>query len=329
LKPKTLTLGTRGSELALRQAEMVEAVLCAALPDLEVVRKVIATTGDKRPDLRFSEFTDGDRLDKGIFTKELEMALHSGEIDFAVHSLKDVPTVLDETFMIAAVLPRAPIEDVLISREGYTLETLPAGAKIGTSSVRRIRQMMWLRPDVECVEIRGNVPTRLRKVCAPSELDAVLLAKAGLVRLGYLRESAAGVTGIVPMSSAETGEVANQLASLQAAILPCEIFLPAAGQGAIGIEARKNDTATLEALAAINHVATFARVTAEREFLHLLKAGCQTPIGAHTFINGDTLHMSVCVFNEADATQPPKQLQAEGPVAEPHRLAAALVAQLN
>lgn len=292
---------------------MVEAALRAAHPDLIVERKVIATTGDKRPDLRFSEFTEGDRLDKGIFTKELEIALQSGEIDFAVHSLKDVPTVLDPGFLIAAVLPRAPIEDVLVSREGYTLETLPPGAKIGTSSVRRIRQMLWRRPDVECVEIRGNVPTRVRKLFLPSELDAVLLAKAGLVRLGLLSDDGISIDD----------------QKLAAAVLPCDLFLPAAGQGAIGIEARRNDTATLDALEAINHSETFARVTAERQFLHLLKAGCQTPIGAHTSISGAVLSMKVCVFNENDTSQPPTELEAKAPVSEPLALAAALVAQMN
>jgi len=308
-----LRLGTRGSELALCQAEMVEAALKAAHPDLTVERVVIATIGDKRPDLRFSEFAVGERLDKGIFTKELEIALQRGAIDFAVHSLKDVPTVLDPGFLIAAVLPRAAIEDVLISREGYTLETLPPGAKIGTSSVRRIRQMLWRRPDVQCVEIRGNVPTRVRKLFLPSELDAVLLAKAGLVRLRLLDENGITIDG----------------QNLPATVLPCDLFLPAAGQGAVGIEARRGDTVTLSALEAINHKDTFARVTAEREFLHLLKAGCQTPIGAHTAISGDTMTMKVCVFNEDDQSQPPKELQAEAPLSEPLALAAALVAQLN
>ena len=154
MNPESLILGTRGSELALRQTEMVTAALRAAHPSLEVTQKIISTIGDKRTDLRFSEFTEGGHLDKGIFTKELEIALAAGEIDAAVHSLKDVPTELDAAFMIAATLPRAPIEDVLVSRDGFDLKTLPAGAKIGTSSVRRIRQLQWLRPDVVCVEMK-------------------------------------------------------------------------------------------------------------------------------------------------------------------------------
>lgn len=303
-----MILGTRGSELALRQTDMVMAALRAAHPTLQVERKIIATTGDKRQDLRFSEFTEGGRLDKGIFTKELELALESGEIDAAVHSLKDVPTEIAGHFCIAAVLPRAPIEDVLVSRDGWTLQTLPANAKVGTSSVRRIRQITWLRPDVNCVEIRGNVPTRLRKLFLPSELDAVLLARAGVERLGLFSEGAITVDGKM----------------LHAVVLPCDEFLPAAGQGAIGIEARRDDVATLEALKAISHSETFTRVTAEREFLHLLRAGCQTPIGAYTEIQNEALRMKVCVFNEADPKQKPLEAEASGSDSAPLTVAADL-----
>ncbi len=314
-----LILGTRGSELALRQAEMVATALQAALPELRVEREIISTVGDRRPDLRFREFTDGPHLDKGIFTKELETALAAGEIDAAVHSLKDVPTEIADTFCIAATLPRAPIEDVLVSRDGFTWQTLPAGAKIGTSSVRRIRQLQWLRPDVTCVEIRGNVPTRVKKLIAPSDLDGVLLARAGLERLGLL-----GGTGLQPVCATGILPVVIDAFTLHASILPCAEFLPAAGQGAIGIEARQNDSRTLAALRAINHAETFARVTAEREFLHLLKAGCQTPIGAHTWIEGQTLHMKVLVFDEAASGAPPFAAEDSGPLSNPRSVAAAL-----
>jgi len=300
-----MILGTRGSELALRQTEMVMATLREAHPALQVGRRIIATTGDKRTDLRFSEFTEGGRLDKGIFTKELEVALAAGEIDAAVHSLKDVPTELDAAFTIAATLPRASVEDVLVSRDGFDWETLPAGARIGTSSVRRIRQLQWLRPDVACVEIRGNVPTRVKKLIAPSGLDGVLLARAGLERLGLLSEGLVTIDG----------------AGLRAAILPCSEFLPAAGQGAIGIEARRADARTLGLLRAVNHAGTFARITAEREFLHLLEAGCQTPIGAHTWIDGTVLHMKVRVFSESDPGAPPLEAAASAPLAAPEKAA--------
>jgi hydroxymethylbilane synthase len=313
LKTDTLILGTRGSELALRQTDMVMAALRAAHPALHVERKIIATTGDKRQDLRFSEFTEGGRLDKGIFTKELELALDAGEIDAAVHSLKDVPTEIPAQFCIAAVLPRAPVEDVLVSRDGWTVQTLPKNAKVGTSSVRRIRQLTWLRHDVTCVEIRGNVPTRLRKLFQPSELDAVLLARAGVDRLGLLSGDKITVDG----------------KTLHAAILPCDEFLPAAGQGAIGIEARRDDAKALELLDAINHAETFARVSTERHFLHLLRAGCQTPIGAYTEIKGDTLRMKVRVFDESNLRGEPQESEASGPASAPTHVAAELAKRIQ
>lgn len=292
---------------------MVEATLRNAHPTLEVQRIVIATTGDKRPDLRFKEFLQGERLDKGIFTKELEIALHQQTIDIAVHSLKDVPTILDDAFQISAVLERAPIDDVLISREPYTLDSLPKGAKIGTSSVRRIRQLQWLRPDLQCVEIRGNVPTRIKKLTPPSELDAILLARAGLLRLNLLHDNHVTIDNL----------------HYPASILPCEKFLPAAGQGAIGIESRKTDTHTNQLLSTINHQHTFARVSAERHFLHLLKAGCQTPIGVHTQLNETNLHFTAWVFNEQDPTAPPQIVQTTAPSSTPHQAAATAAAQIS
>lgn len=308
-----MIIGTRGSELALRQAAMVIDALVAAHPGIEVTRKVIATTGDKRTDLRFSEFTDAGRFDKGIFTKELEAALGAGEIDAAVHSLKDVPTEIDPGFVIAATLPRAAVEDVLVSRDGLTLHSIPPGARIGTSSVRRIRQLRWLRPEAVCVEIRGNVPTRVRKLIPPSTLDAVLLARAGLERLGLLEGAAVSIDG----------------RSLAATILPCDEFLPAAGQGAIAIEARRGDAGSLGLLRGIGHAETLARVSAEREFLRLLRAGCQTPIGAHTWIAEGRLHLRVRVFGEGDGGGPPFEGSASAPLAEPELAAAELAQRLG
>jgi hydroxymethylbilane synthase len=301
-------LGTRGSELALKQAEMVENALRSAHPGLRVERKIITTTGDKRTDLRFSEFAQQAHLDKGIFTKELELALESGEIDLAVHSLKDVPSDLSPQFCIAAVLPRANTEDVLITREPWALETLPPGSKIGTSSVRRIRQLKWRRPDLEAVEIRGNVPTRVRKLFSSSGLDGVLLARAGLERLGLLGQD------VVNLDDRQ----------LPARILDATYFPPAAGQGAIGLETRTDDVATRNLLAAINHPPTFVSVQAEREFLRLLGAGCQTPVGAQTSIEGGDLHMRVLVFDEQFAEAPPIEAEASGSAKEPHALAARL-----
>ena len=308
----SITLGTRGSELALTQTRMVTELLQAAHPGLEVVRQIIQTSGDKRQDLRFSEFNAAANVDKGIFIKELEIALEKSEIDAAVHSLKDVPSDLAAGFTIAAVLARAPIEDVLITRQPCTLETLPQGARVGTSSVRRAAQLKWLRPDVEIVEIRGNVPTRVKKVLGEQPLDAVLLAAAGLLRLGLMKD----------------GQIEIEGQTLAALTLNPTTFLPAAGQGAIAIECRAGDMATIQVLRALNDAETEARVTVEREFLKLLGAGCQTPVGAHTWVQGDQLTMSVRVFNEADLSAAPVELEATAPLAEPKALAADLAKQV-
>ncbi len=307
-----LTLGTRGSELALTQTTMVTAELQAAHPHLRIERQIIQTSGDKRQDLRFSEFSDVAQVDKGIFIKELEIALENSQIDAAVHSLKDVPSDLAAGFTIAAVLPRAPIEDVLVSAHPYTLETLPQGARVGTSSVRRAAQLKFLRPDVQIVEIRGNVPTRVKKVIGENALDAVLLAAAGLLRLGLMKDEQIQIEGTV----------------LCALTLDPVKFLPAAGQGAIAIECRSGDEATITAIRALNHPETESRVTAEREFLKILGAGCQTPVGAHTWITDGQLHMSVRVFNEADLSLPPVERATHRPVQEAAQLAADLAAML-
>ncbi len=312
-RPHRITLGTRGSDLALRQTELVTAMLRERHPRLEIKRKIIATAGDKRPDLRLSEFSQGQApiVDKGIFIKELEAALAAGEIDAAVHSLKDVPSELSPQFVIAAVLPRAAIEDVLITREPQTLASLPKGARAGTSSVRRARQLRWLRPDIEVVEIRGNVPTRVRKVLSDSGgLDAVLLAAAGLLRLGLLNANLSRL------------HIDDQ--TLHALVLDESQFLPAAGQGAIAIETRADDTQTRDWAESISHPETFTRITAEREFLRLLKAGCQTPVGVRTWIHDGILRMAVRVFSETNAAAPPIELQGSCPASLPLQVAAEL-----
>jgi hydroxymethylbilane synthase len=305
---RPLILGTRGSELALKQTEMVTAVLQAAHPGLAVERRIIQTSGDKRQDLRFSEFAGVAQVDKGIFIKELEIALERGEIDAAVHSLKDVPSDLAPGFEIAAVMPRAPIEDVLITRESCTLETLPKGARVGTSSVRRAAQIKWLRPDVEIVEIRGNVPTRVKKVLGEAPLDAVLLAAAGLIRLGLLKDGRIEIEGAV----------------LHGLTLDPRQFLPAAGQGAIAMECRTGDDSTRSLLRAINHADTETRVIAERDFLRLLGAGCQTPVGAHTWLQDGELFMAVRVFNEANLAEKPVEMEMHAPDSLPRQLSSSL-----
>jgi hydroxymethylbilane synthase len=312
-----ITLGTRGSELALKQTTMVTALLNAADAAVVVERKIIHTAGDKRPDLKFSEFSQGDNpvVDKGIFIKELEIALQAGEIDAAVHSLKDVPSELGSEFVIAAVLERAPIEDVLISRGKHTIDTLPKGARVGTSSVRRARQLTWLRPDLDVVQLRGNVPTRLRKCLGEGGLDAIMLAAAGLLRLDLL--------------DLETSTISIDNQTLHAQVLDPVQFYPAAGQGAIAIEARAGDQPTLDCLAKLNHAPTALRITVEREFLTILGAGCQTPVGARTWIEAGQLHMSVRVFSETDLQAEPREATASGPVNDPLSLARQLAREVQ
>lgn len=310
-----IILGTRGSELALTQTTMVTAALQTAQPHLTIERQIIQTSGDKRQDLRFSEFAGVAQVDKGIFIKELEIALENSQIDAAVHSLKDVPSDLAAGFTIAAVLPRAAIEDVLITRDAHTLEDLPQGARVGTSSVRRAAQLKLLRPDLEIVEIRGNVPTRVKKVLGDQPLDAVLLAAAGLLRLGLL--------------NANLNHIHIEGQTIHALVLDPVKFLPAAGQGAIAIECRAGDEATIHAIRSLNHPETEVRVTAEREFLKILGAGCQTPVGAHTWIEDGQLHMAVRVFNEDNLSAAPVERQASRPVHEAKELAADLASMLG
>jgi hydroxymethylbilane synthase len=315
--PNQLILGTRGSELALTQTTTVESLLRSALPALEVEKQIIQTSGDKRQDLRFAEFAKatGGVIDKGIFIKELEMALERRDVDAAVHSLKDVPSDLGRNFLIAAVLQRANVEDVLVSAQAFkSIKDLPVGARVGTSSVRRMRQLKWMRPDVEVVEIRGNVPTRVRKVTGEHALDAVLLAAAGLERLGLL-------TG-----SRKT--IALDDLYLHALVLDCHEFLPAAGQGAIAIETLAADQVSRERVRLLNHSDTEYRVLAEREFLRVLGAGCQTPVGALTWVDGKRLNMRVRVFSETDPERPPQELEDDAPLSSPLTLARRLAAMV-
>jgi hydroxymethylbilane synthase len=313
---KHVILGTRGSELALMQTTMVTGALQEAVADLKVEREIIHTIGDKRTDLRFADFHGGavPLADKGIFIKELEVALDEGRVHAAVHSLKDVPSELEDRFQIAAVLPRAPIEDVLITREAVSLETLKLGARVGTSSVRRARQLKWLRPDVRIVEIRGNVATRVRKVLGEEPLDAVMLAAAGLLRLGLM--------------DAAKGELVMDGVKLAALALDPMVFLPAAGQGAVAVECLMGSGEVRELMRGINDAETEVRVSAEREFLRILGAGCQTPVGAHTWVTGGELHMRVRVFNEQDEAAAPVEREGKAGVGEAMGLAGELAAGL-
>ncbi len=247
-----MTIGTRGSPLALAQAEMVRRALAAACPELAepdaVAVRVIRTSGDRFLDRPLTEIGG-----KGLFTKEIEEALLAGEIQVAVHSMKDVPTELPAGLEIAACLPRADPRDAMIGPADTALAGLPAGAVIGTASLRRAAQVRAMRPDLRIVNLRGNVQTRLRKV-REGAITATFLAAAGLERLGLLGE-------------------ANRL-------LDAEEMLPAVGQGAIGIEVRSDDRRTLDFLARIDHLDTRLCVEAERVFLAALDGSCRTPIAA-------------------------------------------------
>jgi hydroxymethylbilane synthase len=246
-----IRIGTRGSKLALAQADLICRALTGAHPGLAapgaLEPAVIRTTGDRITDRPLAELGG-----KGMFCKELEAALLERRIDLAVHSIKDLPTWLPDGLVIGAVLERADPRDALIARAPTTLAGLPERALIGTASVRRKAQLLARRPDLRVVNFRGNVDTRLRKLAA-GEVDAILLAQAGLSRLGF---ESRGV-----------------------AVLSPEEVLPAVGQGAIGVECRADDAATLALLAAIDHPASSACVRAERALLAALDGSCHTPIG--------------------------------------------------
>jgi hydroxymethylbilane synthase len=256
-----LRIGSRGSPLALVQAREVQSRIAEAA-GIEAARieiKVIRTTGDVVQDRPLAEAGG-----KGLFTKEIEEALLAGSIDLAVHSSKDLPTILPAGLVLAGFPPREDARDAFISRKAASLRELPPGAVVGTASPRRQALVKRLRPDVTAAMLRGNVETRLRKLEA-GEVDATLLAVAGLKRLGLL----AAVT----------------------AILDPDTFVPAVGQGAIGIEARADDAKTRAFVEAIDDADTAAAVAAERAFLAVLDGSCRTPIGGHAKIEGGTLRV--------------------------------------
>lgn len=287
--PITLRVGTRGSDLALYQADVTEGALECAFPELKLERRIIKTTGDRRTDVALADVAKEEGVfDKGVFIKELELALEDGTIDLAVHSLKDMPTVLEDGFELAAVLPRAAVRDVLVTRDGSDLMDLAAGSRVGTSSVRRAKQVEYIRPDLKIVDLRGNVPTRLEKLRDGDEHDAILLAEAGLVRLGYLLDTPHG----------DHGERLVGFSGLMAVRLPEEEFYPAAGQGAIGLEIRWSDKQTRMLAKTIECIPTWTRITAEREFLRLLDGGCHTPVGVYSTLKNGLITMKARVFPE-------------------------------
>lgn len=242
-----LRIGSRGSQLALWQANHIAGLLRGQGHTVEI--QIIRTTGDRLQEVSFAQVGS-----KGMFTKEIEEALADGRVDLAVHSLKDLPTELPELFTLAATPPRVDPRDALVSVHYENLAALPNAARVGTSSQRRRAQLKSLRPDIEALEFRGNVDTRLRKL-GEGQVDAILLAAAGLDRLG------------------RTDWIRQRLAPKD--------FCPAAGQGCLGIETRKDDAETLAAVAFLDDADTRFAVTAERAALAALGGGCQVPIGVH------------------------------------------------
>ncbi len=260
--PKThLRIGSRGSQLALWQANHIRALLEARRHTVEI--EIIKTTGDKILDVALAKVGT-----KGMFTKEIEEALAEGRIDLAVHSLKDLPTEISSGFKIAAITKREDPRDVFCSQKYQSLDDLRRGARVGTSSLRRQAQLKALRNDLELHPLRGNVDTRLRKL-ADGEYDAIILAAAGLSRLGK-----------------------NQF---MRHVLPAEVMCPAAGQGALAIEIRAGDFATAELVKFLDDGAARLTTTCERALLSKLGGGCQVPIGALAELRGDRLHLDAIV----------------------------------
>jgi hydroxymethylbilane synthase len=266
---KALRIGTRGSALALWQARSIARAL-RETTGVEPEIVIIKTSGDKFQQTSFSQIGT-----KGIFIKELEDALLDERIDLAVHSMKDVPTEMPEGLMIASIGKREDVRDALLSTSGATLSSLPQGARVGTSSLRRQSQLLHARRDLRVLELRGNVDTRIEKL-KRGDYDAIVLAKAGLDRLGL------------------SGNISQ--------VLPQDISLPAAGQGAIGIEVRTKDAETLRVLAALEDAESRSAVTAERSALAGLGGGCQVPIGAWGRVENGKLWLDVVVLSP-DGTQ--------------------------
>lgn len=295
-----LVLASRGSRLALAQSQWVRARLLERFSDLSVRIETFVTKGDRMLDVTLAKIGG-----KGLFIKEIEEALLRRQADFAVHSMKDVPAALPPGLSIVAVPPRASAYDVLITRDGRTLEDLPRGAVIGTSSLRRAVLLRRLRPDLVVEPLRGNVDTRLRRLL-DGDFDAVVLASAGLSRLGLtgrgrgtsdaiepdidasepIEARLGGSGAIEPGAGGQDRPIADPSRWTAVALDP-EVFIPAVGQGALGIEAREEDAAVIERLRALDDEPTRRAVAAERAFLARLAGSCHVPIGAHAAVLAD------------------------------------------
>ena len=282
-----LVIATRGSQLALAQARWVATRLAELSPGLKVDLDIIKTTGDKILDVPLAQVGG-----KGLFVKKIEDALLAGRAGLAVHSMKDVPSELPAGLMLAAVTSREDARDVLVTRRGQGLDTVPDGGRVGTSSLRRQAQLLALRPDLVMVPVRGNVETRLRKL-ETENLDAVVLAAAGLNRLG--------------------------LKDVKALPLETSLMLPAVGQGALGLECRADDAPTRELISGLNHPPTAQALVAERGFLARLEGGCQVPIAGHAVLEKGIVVLRGLVASldgrrvvKGEGLAPPDQARAMG-----------------
>jgi hydroxymethylbilane synthase len=256
---KPIRIGTRGSQLALYQAEKVKETIKARFPEIETELVIIKSKGDKILDVALSKIGD-----KGLFTKELEQAMFDDEVDMAVHSLKDLPTTLPEGLKLGGVLKRGEVRDALVSTKGIKMKDLTPEITIATSSLRRAAQLLKINPDFNIVDIRGNVNTRLRKM-EEGHCDVMLMAAAGLQRIGlerYISE-----------------------------VIEPDVIIPAVSQGAIAVEIRENDSRIDQVLDGITDDQTLQITGAERTFLRKLEGGCQIPIGCYSLLNGDKLSM--------------------------------------
>ncbi|NIQ97469.1 MAG: hydroxymethylbilane synthase [Desulfuromonadales bacterium] len=292
---KVLRIGTRASQLALWQANWVKSELEKRYPDLEVTLTKIKTQGDKILDVPLA-MVGG----KGLFVKEIQEAMLRDEVDIAVHSMKDVPTIFPEGTALRCITRREDCRDIVVLRPGVaSWHDLPQGARIGTSALRRKAQLLHLRPDLQMVDIRGNVETRIRKL-TDENLDAVILAAAGMKRLGF--------------------------ASQVSEYLPIDISLPAIGQGALGLESRIDDRETNELIDFFNHPETDRAVRGERAFLKRLEGGCQVPIACHGVVEGEQLSLTGLV-SSVDGKEFLKKT-AEGHVDEAEHMGASLADDL-
>ena len=279
--PQRLVLGTRGSALARAQTEMVEQGLRSAWPDLAIAVEIVTTRGDQRSE-RYQTPVDRRAGRKGIFTAEIERALLARQIDVAVHSAKDLPSEPTAGLQICAVLPRAAVEDVLIAKEARDLTALPDGAVIATGSVRRQHQLRLVRPDLALVDLRGNVPTRLRKLTENS-WAGIILARAGLERLGY---------------DCARKSIRFDDVQLRTSVLSIDDFVPAGGQGIVALQVRGDDADSQRLLAPLNDAAAMLCLRAERQFLRLLQGDCGTPVGVLATTSGGAMTARAQVFDD-------------------------------